>query len=200
MPELFLYEIGKLTEDERKRYRKRRYEITASDGVLTTAEQYQMALLNKTYEVDKINEMNFYLFFQRKDFHTKYRIFLDQAISWGWETHNSYLYSLTVKDEASLTSIEKLMLEELKEHKLIEEEIMTLIEAINNREPEVVLPFPMEEGYKREYLAMLEHSKKFRSVDIHDTMFIPYELPTETFMDRLRKLPDVDIDKEIKLC
>jgi hypothetical protein len=200
MPEMFLYEIGKLTEDERRRFRRRRYELSTSDGVLSTAEQYQMAILNREYEVDKLNEMNFYLHFQKKDFYDKYYPFLMQALGWGWETPGTYLYSLRIKDKDKLTFIEKSMLEEMKEFDQIEEEIMTLQDAIYHREPELTLPFPMDEPYRSQYIAMLEHIKKFQTVDMRDTSIIPFQLPEESFMDRLRKLPGVDIDEEIRKC
>ncbi len=197
---MFMYEIGKLTEDERRRFRRRRYELSSSDGVLTSGEQYQMAVLNREYEIDKLNEMNFYLHFQKKDFYDKYLLFLRQALGWGWETPSAYLFSLKIKDKEKLTCIEKLMLEELKEFDLIEKEIMTLQQAVYTREPDLTLPFPMDEAYKKQYIAALEHIRKFKTIDMRDTAFIPYELPEESFMDRLRNLPDVDIDEEIKKC
>jgi len=200
MPELFLYELGKLSHDERKRFRRRRYELFASDGVLTTGEQYEMAHLNREYEIDKLNEMGFYHHFAKKDFYVKYDMFLRQALEWGWETTNSYLYSLKIKNEDKLTCIEQLMLEELRELDLIEQEISVLNHAIRTRQPEFILPFPMDENFKQEYLKNLEHLKRFQTVNMNDTIAIPYAIPTETFDDRLNMLENIDIKEEVRIC
>jgi len=199
MPENFQHEIGRLSEDERKRYRTRKLELFSSDGVISTGDQYKLALLNKVYEKDKISEMKFFLYSRQIDFADKYVLFLNQAKSWGWADLGEYLYSLTIKDSDKLTCIETNMLEELNEFEHIKSEIMALEEAINNKEPEIVLPFPiLDEKYKEEFITGLKHFMKFKSFDIHDTVLIPYKIPEETFMDRLYRIPG--IEDEIRKC
>ncbi len=92
------------------------------------------------------------------------------------------------------------MLEEMKELDLISEEINVLYEAIKNRELDTELPFPMDEKFKREFIANIEYAKKFRTVNLNDTALVPYEVPEETFMDRLMKIEGVDIKEEIRKC
>jgi hypothetical protein len=144
--------------------------------------------------------MKWYHHYSYFEFYNKYNVFLEQAISWGWDTKESYLASLYLKNPKSLTIIEKLILEEMKELDIIKEEIDILYTAMTTREPDDVLPFPMEENYKREFLANIEYIKKYRTVNLNDTAIIPYELPEESFMDRLMKLEGVDIKEEIRKC
>jgi hypothetical protein len=199
MPEHFLHEIGKLSEDERKRYRTRKLELFSSDGVISTGDQYKLALINQTYEKDKIAEMKFFLYSKQVDFAENYAIFLQQAKDWGWADLGEYLYSLTIKDSDKLTCVERTMLGELNEFEHIKSEIMALEEAINNREPEIIIPFPiLDEKYKEELISELKHFMKFKSFDINDTILIPYHIPEETFMDRLYRIPG--IEDEIKKC
>lgn len=200
MPEMFVYEIGKLTDDERSRFRRRRFELFSNDGVILIGEQYQMALLNQTYEQDKIQEMKLYAYFQRMEFKQRYETFLCQAKEWGWDHLGEYIHSIKVRDKNSLTSIEKIMLEEILELDQIEEEILTLEKALQFKEEPVVLPYPMDEKDKREFLRKLEYVNKFKTMNILDTPIIPYQFPEETFDDRLRKIPGIDIDEEIRIC
>jgi hypothetical protein len=97
-----------------------------------------------------------------------------------------------------MTIIEKLMYEELKEFDQIKEEIIALQEAENLKEPEIYLPFPMDDKFKEEYLATVKHMLKYQKVNLHDTMFVPFKIKEETFDDRLRKL--MDVDEEIRKC
>lgn len=193
MPENFIYQIGKLTEDERKRYRTRRLELFSSDGVLTTGDQYRVALINQAYERDKVTEMKYFLYYRQIDFADKYMLFLQQASDWGWADLGEYLYSLNIKDSDKLTCVERNMLEELNEFELIKSEIMALEEAVLNKEPDIIIPFPIfDEKYKEELIAELKHFMKYKSFDINDSILIPYQIPEETFMDRLYKIPGIE--------
>lgn len=81
MPEMFLKEIGQLTEDERRKYKTRRVEYSSLDGILTRSDEIENALLNDIKTQDKIMEMKLYLFFQEQDFYSRYNPFLLQVIS-----------------------------------------------------------------------------------------------------------------------
>jgi hypothetical protein len=199
VPELFKYEIGQLTDEERLKYRNRRIEIIANDGVLTKSDQVESALINKEYMIDKILEMKLYLHWQQQEFTERYKTYLNQAISWGWGSVNEYLYAITIKDKDKLTVMEKTMLEELTEFEQVKEEIMTLEEVHYNAEQPLQIPFPMSEKLKAEYIETYKHFKKYRTVNLLDTYIIPRPKYEDSFMDRLRKLPHHDIDEEIKL-
>lgn len=156
-------------------------------------------MINQTYAEDKVNEMKLYVMFQRQDFAIKYDGFLQQALDWGWGTRADYLDSLYKKDANKLTSVEELMLKELKELDHIDEEIALLERANNMKEPELILPFPMEGRFKDEFISLVKHNWKYYTVNVLDTIIVPYLIPEETFMDRLRKIPGVDIDEEIRI-
>ncbi len=174
--------------------------MSYNEGTLTTGEQYEIAMLNKVYEIDKIQEMRMYVYYQRGEFIRNYNIFLQQALEWGWESIAEYVHSLKVKDEKSMTTFEVIMAEELKEIDLVEQEMYLLEQAHKLKEPDDILPFPMDERMKLQWLSRIEHFKKFHTVDVMDTEIIPWELHQETFDDRLRNLEGVDIDEEIRLC
>jgi hypothetical protein len=161
--------------------------------------QYCKVLL-ESYAKDKILEMKFYLSYQENRFNFKYATFLDQALSWGWGSKSLYLRSLPLKNPLKLTFMEKFMKEELDELEHIKNEIMALEKMEKEKPIEITIPFPMEEKFKQEYIAKCKHFFKHHTVNLIDTYLIPYEIPKETFMDRLRNLPDIDIDEEIRLC
>jgi hypothetical protein len=103
-----------------------------------------------------------------------------------------------MKDEDKLTFIEKLIKEELIEFGEIDREIELLEDAERTKDPEIILPFPMSEKYKQELIHDIQHTLKFKLLDGKDTNLFPYEPLEETFDDRLRKIPGVDIDEEIR--
>lgn len=76
---MFLKELTLLAEDERLKYKTRRLEFIPHDGIITRVEQYQNALINKSYISDKICEMKLYHMFQQNEFRGKYYPFIEQV-------------------------------------------------------------------------------------------------------------------------
>ncbi len=144
--------------------------------------------------------MKFYVFFAEKEFCQKYSIFLQQALDWGWVDRPEYLISIRKRDYDRLTSIEKMMLEEMNQLDQINEEIKLLEEAERLKEVEIVLPFPMEGKFKDEFIMTVKNALRANTFNLTDSIIIPFQFREETFMDRIKKIPGVDIDEEIRKC
>jgi hypothetical protein len=143
--------------------------------------------------------MKMYLIYQNHVLTNKYLPFLRQALDWGWYSMDGYIRSLIVKDYDKMTTVEKMMYEDMQDIKAIEEEIMLLEKASVDLIPTELAPFPLEGKFKEMYLKAWEYNNKFRRAYFEDTILCPYSLPEETFDDRLRKI-GVDLDEEIRLC
>jgi hypothetical protein len=156
-------------------------------------------VLNESYFQDKILDMKLYLIFQNNELTAKYFPFLQQALEWGWFSMDGYIKSLIVKDYEKMTTVEKMMYEDIKDIKAIEEEIRLLEDTNKDIMPQEMAPFPLVGKFKDHYIKSWEYNNKFRRVYFEDTILCPYALPQETFDDRLRKL-GFDLDEEIRKC
>ena len=122
-------------------------------------------------------------------------------MSWGWETPTEYLQSLWIKDVKKMTFAEKIIIEEMKQLELIKDEINALEDNSNLESNEIIFPFPMEGKFREEYIRNFLYYKKYKFVNLKDTLVIPPNLEGDEFFDdRLRNLKDVDIDHLIEKC
>ena len=97
--------------------------------------------------------------------------------------------------------MEKKIIEEMKQLDFINEEIAALEQNVNLESNEIIFPFPMEGKFRDEYIKNYIYFKKFRFVNLEDTLVIPPNLEGDDFFDnRLKNLKDVDIDNLIEKC
>jgi len=144
-------------------------------------------------------EMKMYVYYQNMLLTAKYQPFLQQALEWGWYSLDGYIKSLLIKDYDKLTTVEKLMYEDMQDIKLIEEEIKLLEDTHYNLIPECIAPFPLVGKFKEQFISSYNYAMKYRRVKFEYTMLCPISIPEETFDDRLRKV-GFNIDEEIKKC
>jgi len=97
--------------------------------------------------------------------------------------------------------MENKMIEEMKQLDLINEEIAALEQNVNLESNEIIFPFPMEGKFREEYIRNYLYFRKFRFVNIEDTLIIPPNIDgDDTFDNRLKNLKDVDIESLIEKC
>jgi hypothetical protein len=105
-----------------------------------------------------------------------------------------YMMLLEEMEEENMKPWEKRMMSEIKELRLIDEDIKALNIKLKSREREVVLPeWFMDPRLKQEAYQLLMFAEKYRTVEIEDTYLIPVPLYRgPDFDERLREAMDVD--------
>ncbi len=97
--------------------------------------------------------------------------------------------------------MEKKIIEEMKQLDLIVEEIAALEQNSNLESNEIIFPFPMEGKFREEYIQNYLYFRKFRFVNLEDTLVIPpNEDGDDNFDNRLKNLKDVEIENLIEKC
>lgn len=100
-----------------------------------------------------------------------------------------------------MTFMEKKMIEEMKQLELIIEEIAAFEQNYNLETNEIIFPFPMEGKFREEYIQNYLYVRKYKFVNLEDTLVIPPNLEADdTFDNRLKNLKDVDIEGLIEKC
>lgn len=106
----------------------------------------------------------------------------------------SYLMQLFVMNEENMKPWERRMMDEIKQLRMIEEDIQAIRLLIAEQNDKIVVPnFIMDPQMREEAYQILSYDAKFRTVDMRDTILIPLPRKLEPgFDERLREAIDVD--------
>jgi len=145
VPELFVREINKLDWRDRKRFEKPKLAYLRADGdTLEVDERHNLALnqLSAHEQLqDKSMRMEWYLYEQTHDLYDFYFHKLrDEVLHGGHVGMEEYLMMLDQMDEENMKGWEKRLMAEIKELRLIKEDIAALNLHLAQQADMVVIP------------------------------------------------------------
>lgn len=131
VPELFVHEINKLDWEDRKRFEKPRLTYTRADGDILEVDVAQNLIENKLNAIEQLQDksmrMEMYLYEQTVDLYEFYLDKLkDEVLHGGHIGLNEYMILLQEMDEENMKDWEKRLMAEIRELRLISEDISAL--------------------------------------------------------------------------
>ena len=131
VPELFVHEINKLDWEDRKRFEKPRLTYTRADGDILEVDVAQNLIENKLNAIEQLQDksmrMEMYLYEQTVDLYEFYLDKLkDEVLQGGHIGLNEYMILLQEMDEENMKDWEKRLMAEIRELRLISEDISAL--------------------------------------------------------------------------
>jgi hypothetical protein len=145
VPELFVHEINRLDYEDRERFEKPKLAFKRADGVTLDIDEHQNIALNYSSEADKLQDkarrMEMYLYEQTQDIYAFYFEKISSEVLYGDHVGLfEYMILLDVMDEENMKDWEKRMMSEIKELRLIEEDIEALKYHLETKKDEIILP------------------------------------------------------------
>ena len=139
--------------------------------------------------------MEMYLYEQGMDLYNFYFERLKDEVNFGGHVDfNAYLFLLNHMDDDKMKDWERRMMAEIRELRLIREDIMALNIHIRKRSDDVIIPeWIMDPQIRQEAYQLLTFANKYETVSINDTKLIPTPLIRgPDFEERLREVVDVE--------
>lgn len=136
-----------------------------------------------------------YLYEQTMDLHSFYVDKIGEEVSKGGHIGMyEYLTLLEVMDEENMRDWEKRLMAEIRELRLINDDIRALQEHLRVKKKEVRIPdWIRDPQLRQEYYQMMVYCEKYETVDIRDTLLLPTPATRgPDFDERLREVLDVD--------
>lgn len=139
--------------------------------------------------------MEWYLFEQTHDLYDFYYEKLSNEVLYGGHIGlEEYLMMLSHMDEENMKDWERRMMAEIRELRLIKEDVIALGEHLAEQAKVIVLPeWIQDPQIKQEAYQLLQYARKYETYDMAQTRLIPspiYRGPD--FEERLREIIDVD--------
>jgi hypothetical protein len=146
VPELFVHEINKLGAKDRERFKARRIGYERADGEKLEIDEVATiegnTLNDREKMFDKAMQMEMYLLEQTSDvFHMYSKQMADEITTGGHANLTGYLMTLFVMKEDVMKPWERRMMDEIKQLRMIEEDIEAIRLLIAEQDEKVVVPY-----------------------------------------------------------